>query len=76
MSGLCCFGNLSEVGRKKNIYIFYGFQSPPNQIEVKYVIINFKINVFWWKGHWNLWKAEKQRKNRTKVWNLTKKSKG
>ena len=72
LSGLFCIANLLEMGRAKAIFSVYGFEPTQNQ---NIPIINIKTKVFLWMGHWNWQKTEKQRKRRTKVYNLTKTSK-
>ena len=67
MSGLFCIEILLKVGRFFFIWILI-----PSEPKWSIPTINVTTKLFLQKGHWNLQKAEKQRKNRTKVCNLTK----
>ena len=68
INGLFRIANLLKVGKKKNIFWkFYGFERPPNQNVVKYF-----HNKCSYRNFIETRIAEKLRKNRIKVCNLTK----
>ena len=60
---------------KKTFFDFMDFNPLQTKLKWNIPIINVKTKVILQEGHWNSQKAEKQRKNRTKVFNLTKTNK-